>query len=398
MQQLFDKLQISGEVRHAVADMGFQDLTPIQAQSIPPILEGKDIIGQARTGTGKTVAFGIPILERLEKKGRNVEVLILCPTRELAVQVAEELKRLSKYRRDVQVVAVYGGEPIQKQFTALRRGARIVVGTPGRIMDHMNRGTLRLDTVTMVVLDEGDRMLDMGFIDDIKTILWATSEDRMTLLFSATMPEPIMELAKKYQKSPQLVNVVEGQMTVPEVEQTFIEVRHYMKLDALCHILDTHGSKSSLVFCNTKRRVDQITSDLEARGYHADSLHGDMTQSRRDRAMLRFRKNFSKILVATDVAARGLDVGGIEAVINYDIPMDEQSYVHRIGRTARMGKTGRAFTLVLTAELSKLRDIQAYAHTRIVRQTIPKLGSAGSPSGARGHRPSSTAEVHASRA
>jgi ATP-dependent RNA helicase DeaD len=399
MQQLFDKLQISGEVRHAVADMGFQDLTPIQAQSIPHILEGKDIIGQARTGTGKTVAFGLPILERLEKKGRNLEVLVLCPTRELAVQVAEELKRLCKYRRDVQVVAVYGGEPIQKQFAALRRGARIVVGTPGRIMDHMNRGTLRLDTVTTVVLDEGDRMLDMGFIDDIKTILWATSEDRMTLLFSATMPDPIMELAKKYQKSPQLVNVVEGQMTVPEVEQTFIEVRHYMKLDALCHILDTHGSKSSLVFCNTKRRVDQITSDLEARGYHADSLHGDMTQSRRDRAMLRFRKNFSKILVATDVAARGLDVGGIEAVINYDIPMDEQSYVHRIGRTARMGKTGRAFTLVLTAELSKLRDIQAYAHTRIVRQTIPKLGSAGSsPSGARGLRPSSTAEIHAPRA
>ena len=338
MQQLFDKLQISGEVRHAVADMGFQDLTPIQAQSIPHILEGKDIIGQARTGTGKTVAFGLPILERLEKKGRNVEVLVLCPTRELAVQVAEELKRLCKYRRDVQVVAVYGGEPIQKQShrTAERRpDRRRYAGT-----DHgpHEPGTLRLDTVTTVVLDEGDRMLDMGFIDDIKTILWATSEDRMTLLFSATMPEPIMELAKKYQKSPQLVNVVEGQMTVPEVEQTFIEVRHYMKLDALCHILDTHGSKSSLVFCNTKRRVDQITSDLEARGYHADSLHGDMTQSRRDRAMLRFRKNFSKILVATDVAARGLDVGGIEAVINYDIPMDEQSYVHRIGRTARMGE------------------------------------------------------------
>ena len=398
MQQLFDKLQVSGEVRHAVADMGFQDLTPIQAQSIPHILEGKDIIGQARTGTGKTVAFGIPILERLQKKGRNVEALILCPTRELAVQVAEELKRLSKYRRDVHVVAVYGGEPIQKQFMALRRGARIVVGTPGRIMDHMNRGTLRLDTVTTVVLDEADRMLDMGFIDDIKTILWATAEDRMTLLFSATMPDPIMELAQKYQKSPQLVNVVEGQMTVPEVEQTFIEVRHYMKLDALCHILDTHGSKSSLVFCNTKRRVDQITSDLEARGYHADSLHGDMTQSRRDRAMLRFRKNFSKILVATDVAARGIDVDGIEAVINYDIPMDEQSYVHRIGRTARMGQAGRAFTLVLTSELSKLRDIQAYAHTRIVRQTIPKLGSSGSPSGARGHRSSPTAEAHASRA
>jgi ATP-dependent RNA helicase DeaD len=369
----FDDLALSTELQKAVADMGFVDLTPIQSRSIPLILDGKDIIGQAQTGTGKTLAFGIPILEQLAQQGRNLEAIVLCPTRELAVQVAEELKRLAKYRRDVHIVPVYGGQPIQKQFNSLKRGARIVVGTPGRIMDHMNRGTLRFDAISMVVLDEADKMLDMGFVDDMKTIMWAMPEDRQTLLFSATIHNSIMDLMRKFQKDPHVVNVAGKQLTVPQVEQTYFEVKPWMKLDMLCWLIDTYKPASSLVFCNTKRGVDKIVKALQGRGYDADGLHGDMKQSRRDQAMLKFRTQQSSILVATDVAARGLDVIGIEAVINYDLPQDEQYYVHRIGRTARMGKSGRAFSLVLSWELEKLRQIQAYAKTKIIRHATPFL-------------------------
>ena len=353
--------------------MGFETLTPIQSRTIPLIMEGKDVIGQAQTGTGKTLAFGLSLIEMLPRKGNSPEAVILCPTRELAVQVAEELKRLAKYRKDLHVVPVYGGQPIQKQLASLKRGARIIVGTPGRVMDHMQRGTLRFDKVRMVVLDEADKMLDMGFVDDMKTILWAMPEGRQTLLFSATMPQSIMDLVLKFQKDPQVVNVVGEQVTVPEVEQTFFEVKPWMKLDMLCRLIDDYTPTSSLVFCNTKRRVDQIVKDLQERGYMADSLHGDMTQSRRDYAMLKFRKKHLRILVATDVAARGIDVDDIEAVINYDLPQDDQYYVHRIGRTARMGKGGRAFTLVLPDQLPKLRDIQDKAKTRIMRQITPRL-------------------------
>jgi len=364
--------------------MGFKDLTPIQSRSIPLILAGKDIIGQAQTGTGKTLAFGIPILEQLAQQGRNLEAIVLCPTRELAVQVAEELKRLAKYRRDVHIVPVYGGQPIQKQLNSLKRGARIVVGTPGRIMDHMSRGTLRFDAISMVVLDEADKMLDMGFVDDMKTILWAMPEDRQTLLFSATMHGAIMDLTRKFQKDAHVVNVAGRQLTVPQVEQTYFEVKSWMKLDMLCWLTDRYNSASSLVFCNTKRGVDKIVKALQSRGYDTDGLHGDMKQSRRDRAMLKFRQGQSRILVATDVAARGLDVDGVEAVINYDLPQDEQYYVHRIGRTARMGKSGRAVSLVLSWEMEKLREIQTYAKTQIIRQATPFLkgqekGERGTP-------------------
>jgi ATP-dependent RNA helicase DeaD len=351
--------------------MKFEELTPIQAGSIPPILSGKDVIGQAQTGTGKTLAFGIPIAEMLEPQARSLEALVLCPTRELAVQVAEELKKLVKYRKDISVVPVYGGQPIEKQLRSLKKGARIVVGTPGRVMDHMNRGTLRLDNIRVVVLDEADKMLDMGFVDDMKTILWAMPEGRQTLLFSATMPEKIMDLVNKFQREPYVVNVAGEELTVPQVDQSFFEVKPWMKLDVLCSLIDTYKPASALVFCNTKRRVDEIVRDLKGRGYEADSLHGDMSQSRRDNAMLRFRKKVSRILVATDVAARGLDITGIEAVINYDVPQDEQHYVHRIGRTARMGRSGLAFTLALSGELDKLRDIQINAKTRIRRRIAP---------------------------
>jgi ATP-dependent RNA helicase DeaD len=368
----FDEVTLSKELQRAVAEMRFEVMTPIQSEAIPHIMEGKDVIGQAQTGTGKTLAFGIPIIERLERKGRDLEALILCPTRELAVQITGELKKLAKFRKDVHVVAVYGGQPIQTQLDSLRKGARIVVGTPGRIMDHMNRGTLRLDAIRFVVLDEADRMLDMGFVDDMKTILFALPEERQTLLFSATI-QSVIGVVGKFQKDPHLVNVVGEQVTVPQVEQAFVEVKPWRKLDAVCHLIDTYSPVSSLIFCNTKRRVDEIVRDLQGRGYHADSLHGDMSQSRRDSAMLRFRKQLSKVLVATDVAARGLDVKDIEVVINYDLPQDEEHYVHRIGRTARMGRGGRAFSLVLSSELPRLRNIQDYSGARIKREMVPSL-------------------------
>jgi ATP-dependent RNA helicase DeaD len=367
----FEELNLSKQTKKAVDAMGFTELTPIQSESIPVIMEGKDVIGQAQTGTGKTLAFAIPILEGLSPKERKVEAIVLCPTRELAVQVAEEFSRLAKFRRDARVVAVYGGQPIDRQLSALKRGARIIVGTPGRIIDHINRGTLSMNDIRFAVLDEADRMLDMGFVDDMKTILWAMPDERQTLLFSATMPSSVMDLVNKFQKDPQVINVTGDQITVPQVEQSFFEVKPWMKMDLLCNLIDTYNPTASLVFCNTKRRVDEIVKSLKNRGYSVDSLHGDMTQSRRDKAMLRFRKKQSTILVATDVAARGLDVDGIEAVINYDVPQDEQNYVHRIGRTARMGKSGRAFTLALAGELPKLRDIQTNAKTRIRRQVPP---------------------------
>jgi ATP-dependent RNA helicase DeaD len=369
----FDELKLSNQLQRAVKDMGFEEPTPIQSGTIPMIMEGKDVIGQAQTGTGKTLAFAIPILEALSPKGSGIEAIVLCPTRELAVQVAEEFKRLAKYRKDARIVPVYGGQPIEKQLTDLKKNARIVVGTPGRVMDHMQRGTLRLDAIKFCVLDEADRMLDMGFVDDMKTILWAMPEERQTLLFSATMPGSVMDLVNKFQKDPQHINVAGDQITVPQVEQTFYEVKPWMKLDMLCNLIDTYNPTASLVFCNTKRRVDEIVRSLKTRGYSADCLHGDMNQSRRDKAMMRFRKKQSSILVATDVAARGIDVDGIEAVINYDVPPDDQHYVHRIGRTARMGKSGRAFTLALSGELSRLRDIQENAKTRIRRQIVPSF-------------------------
>lgn len=368
----FDEVTLSKELQRAIVEMRFEVMTPIQSEAIPHIMEGRDVIGQAQTGTGKTLAFGIPIIERLDRKGRDLEALVLCPTRELAVQITGELKKLARFRRDVHVVAVYGGQPIQKQFDALQKGARIVVGTPGRIMDHMNRGTIRLDAVRFVVLDEADRMLDMGFVDDMKTILFALPDERQTLLFSATI-QSVIGVVGKFQKDPHLVNVVGEQVTVPQVQQAFVEVKPWKKIDAVCHLIDTYSPISSLIFCNTKRRVDEIVRDLQHRGYHADSLHGDMSQSRRDSAMLRFRRKQCKVLVATDVAARGLDVKDIEVVINYDLPQDEDHYVHRIGRTARMGRGGRAFSLVLSSELPRLRNIQDYAGARIKREMVPEL-------------------------
>ncbi|MEI7811545.1 MAG: DEAD/DEAH box helicase [Ignavibacteria bacterium] len=369
----FDELMLSKEIQKAVADMGFEEATPIQSEAIPVLLEGHDVIGQAQTGTGKTAAFGIPAIELLDASDKSPQVIILCPTRELAIQVAEEMNKLAKYKRDVHFLPVYGGQPIDRQLKALKKGAHIIIGTPGRIMDHMERGTIDLKKIKMVVLDEADEMLDMGFRDDIELILKTTPKQRQTVMFSATMPSAILEMTKKYQKTPQNIKVVHEVLTVAGTEQIYFEVKEKNKLEALTRIVDMYNLKLVLVFSNTKKGVDDLVEHLQARGYSVDGLHGDMKQAAREKVMGRFRKGVIEILVATDVAARGLDVENVEAVFNFDMPQDEEYYVHRIGRTGRAGKKGKAFTFVTGREMFKLRDIQKYIKTKIKLNPIPSF-------------------------
>lgn len=369
----FEDLHLSEELQKAIKDMGFEEATPIQYQSIPSVLKGKDIIGQAQTGTGKTAAFGIPALEMVNPHTRELQAIILCPTRELAIQVAEEMKKLSKYKRAIEILPIYGGQPIERQIKALKKGVQIIIGTPGRVMDHMNRRTLKMDTVRIIILDEADEMLDMGFREDIEFIMEKISKQRQTILFSATMPQAILDLTKKYQNDPQFIKVVHKELTVPHIEQFYFEVKEQGKLETLSRLIDIYNLKLSLVFCNTKRRVDDLVEHLQTRGYSADGLHGDMRQSQRNSVMSKFRKGTVEILVATDVAARGIDVEDIEAVFNYDVPHDEEYYVHRIGRTGRAGRKGRAFTFVVGREIYQIRDIQRYAKTKITPQKIPSL-------------------------
>ncbi|MFH0807683.1 MAG: DEAD/DEAH box helicase [Elusimicrobiota bacterium] len=376
MQNLkFSELNLSPEISKAIVDMGFEETTPIQSQAILPVMEGKDVCGQAQTGTGKTLAFGIPILEKINVKDKNLQAIILCPTRELAIQVAEEFKKLSKYKKGAHIVPIYGGQSIDRQINALSYGAQVIIGTPGRVIDHINRGTLKVNNVKMVVLDEADEMLDMGFIDDIELILKGTPKDtRQTMFFSATMPKAFLELTHRYQKKPQMVKVIHEALTVPNTEQSYCEVTQSSKLETLSRIIDFYNIKLSLVFCNTKVQVDELVDHMQARGYLAEKLHGDMKQVQRDRIMSKFRRGAIELLVATDVAARGIDVDDIEAVFNYDIPQNEEYYVHRIGRTGRAGKAGKAFTFVAGGdEFYKLRDIQKYAKVKIFRQRVPSL-------------------------
>ncbi|HUU04675.1 MAG TPA: DEAD/DEAH box helicase [Patescibacteria group bacterium] len=373
LKKNFSDFDLSPEMNKAVSEMGFEEATPIQSLAIGPILAGADIIGQAQTGTGKTAAFGIPILDRIDSAQKKVQALILCPTRELAVQIAEELKLLGKYKKDLRILPVYGGQPIERQIAALQRGVQVVVGTPGRVRDHMERKTLKLDPVRTVVLDEADEMLDMGFIDEMKFILGATPAGHQTLLFSATMPKAILSLSKAFQNQPEMVRVVHEDLTVPGVEQNYFEVKEFQKTEILARLIDIHDLKRALIFCNTKIRVDELVEKLQARGYAASGLHGDMKQVLRDRVMNQFRNGRLEILVATDVAARGLDIDDIEVVVNYDVPRDEEYYVHRIGRTARAGKSGRAFTFVAGREMGKLAEIQKFAKTRIRRQRLPSV-------------------------
>ncbi|MBI5374604.1 MAG: DEAD/DEAH box helicase [Candidatus Schekmanbacteria bacterium] len=369
----FNDITLSREIRKAIEDMGFEEATPIQAQSIPILLQGKDVIGQAQTGTGKTAAFGIPILEMVESESKKTQAIILCPTRELAVQVAEEMKKIARYKKGIEILPIYGGQPIDRQIKGLKRGVQIIIGTPGRVMDHMERRTLKMENVKIVVLDEADEMLDMGFREDIETILKKVPTERQTVLFSATMPKSILDLTHRFQKNPQFIKVVHKELTVPSIEQFYLEVKEHSKAEILARLIDAYNLKLSLVFCNTKRKVDELAGSLQARGYSAEGLHGDMNQSQRDRVMAKFRKGIVEILVATDVAARGIDVEDIEAVFNYDVPQDEEYYVHRIGRTGRAGKTGRAFTLAVGRDTYKIRDIQKYANTKIKSLKVPSV-------------------------
>lgn len=370
---LFSELSLSAEILKAVQDMGFEEATLIQSLSIPFILKGRDVIGQAQTGTGKTAAFGIPILETLDTKDKRPQAIVLCPTRELAIQVAEELNALAKHKKNTTILPIYGGQPIERQIHGLKKGVQIVIGTPGRVMDHLQRRTLKLDAIRMVVLDEADEMLDMGFRDDIEIILKGVPKERQMVFFSATMPKAFMDLTAKYQKNPHIVRVSHGKLTVPDIEQTYFEIKEASKLEILCRAIDFYDFNLSLVFCNTKRKVDEVAGHLQTRGYSADGIHGDLNQSQRDRVMAKFRSGAVEILVATDVAARGIDVENIEAVFNYDVPQDEEYYVHRIGRTARAGKSGHAFTFVAGKDIYKLRDIQRYAKVEIQRKPVPTI-------------------------
>ncbi|WP_292519613.1 DEAD/DEAH box helicase [Methanoculleus sp.] len=370
----FQDLNISQQTLRAIEDMGFEEPTPIQMRTIPTILGGRDLTGQAQTGTGKTAAFGVPAIERVDPDSRETQVLVLSPTRELAIQTAEEFARLAKYHKGISILPIYGGQPIDRQFKALQRGVQIVVGTPGRVLDHLDRGTLSFAGVHLVVLDEADQMLDMGFREDIEKILDETPAKRQTVLFSATLPKPILDISKKFQKDPEFISVARREVTVPQIEQLYLEVRSRDKLEILSRLLDMYDPDLTLVFSNTKKGVDDLTTHLQARGYFAEGLHGDMKQTLRDRVMAKFRAGTIDILVATDVAARGIDVEDVDLVINYDVPQDIEYYIHRIGRTARAGRTGRAVTFVGPKEYFKLRTIQNYTKIKIARIPLPTQG------------------------
>lgn len=367
----FDELDVNPQILRGIQEMGFEEATPIQSQAIPVVLSGVDVIGQAQTGTGKTAAFGIPILQKVDPMLRKTQALILSPTRELAIQVADEIRKLAKYMHGVKVLPVYGGQDISRQIKALKGGVQIIIGTPGRLMDHLRRKTIRPDHVHTIVLDEADEMLNMGFREDIETVLEYIPAEHQTVLFSATMPKPILDITRKYQHDAVTIKVVKKELTVANIDQYYYDVKRRDKVEVLCRLLDYHNPKLSLVFCNTKKMVDELAGELTGRGYSAEGLHGDMKQSQRDRVMQNFRKGKTDILIATDVAARGIDVDDVEAVFNYDLPQDDEYYVHRIGRTGRAGRTGKAFSFVKGKEVYKLKDIQRYCKTKILAQPIP---------------------------
>lgn len=374
MQQLlFETLEISEELKKAIADMGFEEATPVQSQSITPIMEGRDVVAQAPTGTGKTCAFGIPIMEEIDSDAKQVLALILCPTRELVIQTTHELMKLTKYKESVRIVPIYGGQNIDRQIQALKRKPQIIVATPGRLMDHMRRKTIRLKDLQYMVLDEADEMLNMGFREDIDTILETVPEERQTVLFSATMSKEILRITEKYLHDPEKIQITKSEITVPSIEQFYLEVSHENKTDVLARLMDINRFKLTMVFCNTKRKVDELSSEMAARGYAAQGLHGDMKQAQRDRVMRDFKSGRVEMLIATDVAARGIDIENIEAVFNYDIPEDLEYYVHRIGRTGRAKREGVSYSFVSRREMYKLREIMSYTKAKIKYMPIPKV-------------------------
>jgi ATP-dependent RNA helicase DeaD len=364
---------LNASVLRAIQEMGFASMTPIQEKAIPYLLQGRDIIGQAQTGTGKTAAFGIPMIQKVDPQLKTLQAIVLCPTRELAIQAAEEIRRLSRFTSGVKVLPVYGGQDITKQIVGLK-GTQIIVGTPGRVMDHMRRHTIKLDDVSMVVLDEADEMLNMGFLEDMELILGEITQDHQTALFSATMPKPILNITGKFQKDATLIKVTSEELTIPLVSQRYYRIKNKDKDAACIRLLEYYQPKLCLIFCNTKMKVDDLSEALKKAGFHAEALHGDMSQHMRDAAMKRFRNGVTNILIATDVAARGIDVYDVEAVINYDIPQDIEYYVHRIGRTGRAGRTGRSFTFVSGREIYRVRDIERFCRTTIEEKKVPAAG------------------------
>ena len=361
---------LDNRIVRAIREMGFEKLSPIQEQAIPYLLQGEDIIGQAQTGTGKTAAFGIPAIQHINPDVKKLQTIILCPTRELAIQAAEELRKIAKYMHGIKVLPVYGGQDISRQIAGLR-GVQIIVGTPGRVMDHMRRHTIKLDLVNMVVLDEADEMLNMGFREDMELILGQIPGEHQTALFSATMPKPILEITDRFQKDAKLVKVAAKELTIPLVSQKFYRVKNQDKDAACVRLLEYYQPKLTLIFCNTKKKVDELADLLKQQGFQAEGLHGDLSQAQRDVAMNRFRNGGASILIATDVAARGIDVDDVEAVINYDIPQYIEYYVHRIGRTGRAGRKGRSFTFANSREIYKIREIERVCHTTITEKKLP---------------------------
>jgi ATP-dependent RNA helicase DeaD len=372
--KLFSELGLSAEVLKAIDKLGFEQAAPIQASAIPILMSGGDVVGQSQTGSGKTAAFAIPAIEKVDTRQRGVQVLILCPTRELAIQVSEEVHKLALFKSGLHALPIYGGQSFDRQLAGLKHGANVVIGTPGRVMDHMRRGTLKLSGLKIVVLDEVDVMLNMGFRDDIEVILQAAPSERQTVFFSATIPRPIQQLIEKYSRSPQQVRIEQKALTVPTVEQIYYEVDRNYKIELLTRLIDIYDLKLGIIFCNTKRMVDELVDHLNAQGYSADRLHGDMTQLMRDRVMNKFRKSGLEFLVATDVAARGIDVDDIQVVFNYDLPYDVEDYLHRIGRTGRAGRSGRAISFVAGREMFQIHNIERFTKVRIQRGKPPTAG------------------------
>jgi ATP-dependent RNA helicase DeaD len=370
VEPTFGDLGLSPVLLESIESVGFRKPTSIQVATIPVLIGGEDVIAQAQTGSGKTAAFGLPIIEAIDPRSRGVQALVLAPTRELAIQVSEAIENLGRHKR-IETLAIYGGQPYERQFRGLQRGVHIVVGTPGRVMDHMRRGTLKLDDLRFFVLDEADEMLDMGFIDDIETILKEVPSERQTALFSATMPPRIADLANRYMNNPKRISVRGKQMTVAEINQSSYEFPRGRKMEALTRILEAENPSSTIIFARTKRGVDELGESLTSRGFAAETIHGDLSQAQRDRVMKRFRAGQVQILIATDVAARGLDIPDVSHVINYDLPEQTETYVHRIGRTGRAGKGGEAISLVSPREFRQLRQVERTTRATIEAKRLP---------------------------
>lgn len=354
----FAELNLNQPILQGLKNMGFEEPTPVQTQCIPSLLNGEDVVGQAQTGTGKTAAFGIPVVQQTNIDVQEVQTIIMCPTRELAIQVTGELIKIGKHLDGLHVVPIYGGQSISRQIKALKRGAHIVVGTPGRTIDHLRRGTMKLNNLQRVVFDEADEMLNMGFRDDMEQILSYADQPVQTIMFSATMSKGIRKIMKRYMNNPRTIAIERKKVTAPNIEQYVVEVRDSVRTEAICRFMDINGFKLALVFCNTKRKTDKVSRELRSRGYSSDYINGDLSQNQRDRVMSKFRSGVIDILVGTDVAARGLDVDDIEAVFNYDIPQDPEYYVHRIGRTGRAGRSGMAITFTTKNKKKQLRSIE----------------------------------------